>query len=370
MFIEEIYLLNNNIDMRMRDIILLFTLIFLANSVFAKDNTEINESFLELGHYIETLETNDEEEGTEELRNSEEESAFEQNALDDVYERYEQNAVELKLDNENTQVLDKINRTNIFNLRINEDKYNIESSIRNENMIWDSSQSFKSAFFTDTRHMAPIPSVINSSKLVSSDGGISASLGQTNLFDANGPSLLFIRANESTYNTGAVISLKGKFLNLSAGSFSSSYNHASSGGAILSTDYINLPFNAGSFCLGGGYFANEYDRYNKYTGGGFIEYKLKRLKLNAQIGESNYSNTVNYNTSLYFVPEFQLTNSLSLKTRFIRNISQSSMQDELVLTYRPNKNNNNLEFEINTSKLYTPNENINHRIKFSTSFKI
>lgn len=356
--------------MRMRNFIVLIILIFLTNPVLAKDDKGINGSFLELGRYIETLETNDEGTNVNQVINTEQEENFEQNAIEDISERYEQNAIELKLDNNNKQILDAINRPNIFNLRINEDKYNIESSIRNENMIWDSSQSFKSAFYSDSRHMAPIPSVINSSKLVSTDGRITASLGQTNLYDANGPSLLFIRANESTYNTGAVISYKGERLNLSVGSFSSSYSHASSGGAVLSTDYIKLPFNAGSFCLGGGYFANEYDKFNKYTSGGFIEYKLKRLKLNAQIGESNYSDTVNYNTSLYFIPEFKLTDSLFVKTRFIRNISQSTMQDELALTYRPNRNNNNFEFEINTSKLYTQNENINHRIKLSTSFRI
>ena len=45
------------------------------------------------------------------------------------------------------------------------DKYNIEENIRNENMIWDSSKLFTQAYINDSRHMAPIPSVINSSKI-------------------------------------------------------------------------------------------------------------------------------------------------------------------------------------------------------------
>ena len=271
----------------------------------------------------------------------------------------------------NDNVLEDVNNDRVFKLKVNETQYRIEQSIKAENMIWDGSKAFSQAFLNDTRHMAPIPGVVNSSKITADIGSsISAQLGQTFLFDVNGPSVLFVRANESTYNTGSIISYKGDSLNLSVGSFSSSYNHEASGGAILSSNSIFLPRNAGSFIIGGAYYSNEAQAVNKITGGGFIEYTYKRLKLNAQIGQSKFSNTQNYDTSLYFIPEFKISDSLYLKTRFIRNVSQNNMQDEIVLTYKPIKNKNNLEIELYATNQYTNNSSINQRLKLSTSFKI
>lgn len=326
-------------------------------------------SFIDLGKYVETLEINEKE--PQEIKKEEKDDTFEQEAILDVAKRYEKNAVELKLDEIDADALDIVNSERIFKLRVNETQYRIEQNIKTENMIWDSSKAFSQAFLTNSRQLAPMPSIINTSK-ISADvsPSLSASLGQTYLYDANGPSVLFVRTNESTYNTGSVISYKGEGLNLSVGSFSSSYNHAASGGAILSSNSINLPKNYGSFVLGGAYFANEEQDDNKTTGGAFAEYTFKRLKLNAQVGQSKFSNSADYDTSLYFIPELQLTNSLSLKTRFIRNVTQDTMQDELVLTYKPIKNSRNFEFEIYASNQYTNTTDIKQRIKFSTSFRI
>ena len=363
------FFLHKNIVMkRIFLILVLFLCSIQCNYAKNAEKLDVNSSgFMDLGRYIETFETNEEE--TSEIIKTEDETSFEEEAFEDVYKRYENNAIVLQLDDNSDEVLQMLNKDRIFNLRVNEDKFNIENNIKAENMIWDSSKTFTQAFLNNTLHLAPIPSVVNSSQIRASvNPKLSASLGQSTLYDANGVSVLFIRANESTYNTGSVISYKGDGLNLSVGSFSSSYNHASSGGAILSTNPIKLPYNTGSFIFGGGYFANEALDYDKSTGGGFIEYSYKRLKLNAQIGESKYSNSSDYYTSLYLIPEFKLTDTLYLKTRFIRNVTQETMQDELALTYSP-KSNNNVEFEINTSNQYTQNDNINRRIKFSTSFK-
>ena len=248
---------------------------------------------------------------------------------------------------------------------------NIEQNIKTENMIWDTSKGFRNAVYSDSRHLAPIPSVINSSFVEAKvSPSVSAYVGQKNLYNANTPSLLFIRANESTYNTGSVISYNSELLNISIGSYSSSYNHTASGGATLALKPLKLPFNTGSLTFGGGCFQNEQAYDYKTTGGLFGEYAYKRLKLNAQVGQSAYSNSNVQETSLYFVPEVQLTNSVSLKTRLIRNVTRDINQDELVLTYTPKRNLNNLTLELNASNQYTPNSNIHQRFKFSTSFKI
>ena len=81
---------------------------------------------------------------------------------------------------------------------------------------------------------------------------------------------------------------------------------------ILSSNSIKLPYNIGSFVIGSAYFANEEQEDNKTTTGGFLEYSYKRLKLNAQIGESKYSGSNKFDTSIYLIPEFKISDSLYL----------------------------------------------------------
>ncbi len=351
----------------------IFLFNFIINPISAKEIEKLDvqsKSFIDLGRYVETLEIN-EKSNEDEVSETIQDDNFEEEAIIDVAKRYEANSVELNLDEIDDSALEDVNNDRVFKLKVNETQYRIEQSIKAENMIWDGSKAFSQAFLNDTRHMAPIPGVVNSSKITADIGSsISAQLGQTFLFDVNGPSVLFVRANESTYNTGSIISYKGDSLNLSVGSFSSSYNHEASGGAILSSNSIFLPRNAGSFIIGGAYYSNEAQAVNKITGGGFIEYTYKRLKLNAQIGQSKFSNSKDFDTSLYFIPEFKISDSLYLKTRFIRNVSQNTMQDELVLTYKPIKSKNNLEIELYATNQYTNNSAIKQRLKLSTTFRI
>lgn len=357
----------------MKKILFIFILLILVIPAYAKENEKLDvksQSFMDLGRYVETLEINEKTSECESEKSIQDDN-FEDEAIIDVAKRYEENSVELNLNDIDDTALDEVNSDRVFKLKVNETQYRIEQQIKAENMIWDSSKSFSQAFLNDTRHMAPIPGVVNSSKITASVGdSISAQLGQTFLYDANGPSVLFVRANESTYNTGSIISYKGDSLNLSVGSFSSSYNHEASGGAILSSNSILLPNNAGSFVVGGAYYSSEAQADNKITGGGFVEYTYKRLKLNAQVGQSKFSNAQNCDTSLYFIPEFKISDSLYLKTRFIRNVSQNNMQDEIVLTYKPIKSKNNLEIELYATNQYTNNSSIKQRLKLSTSFRI
>lgn len=322
---------------------------------------------MDLGRYIETLEINDEVPEVEQKKV--EEVNFEEKAIIDVSKRYEEQAVELKLDDVNDVALDDVNSDRVFKLRINENQYKIEQQIKADNMIWDGSKLFTQAFVYNSKKRSPIPGMsANLSAQISPD--VEATVGQTYLYDATGPSVLFVRANESKYNTGSVVSFKGDGLNLAVGSFSASYNHTHSGGAILTTDSISLPKNVGSFVLGGAYFANEELVNNRTTGGAFAEYTYKRLKFNAQFAQSKYSNDIDYDTSLYFMPELRLTDSISVKTRIIRNVTQNTMQDEFALSFKPKNNDRNFEFEVNATNKYNQVNAINQSIRLSTSFRI
>ncbi len=356
----------------MKKIIALLILVFYTSCTAAAVNRDGGaeiDNFSELGRFVRTLEANDDnmQDNTTENDNSN----FENEAIEDVLKFYDKNAVELKLDNVNDEAINAVNGSRIFRLKVNETQYHIENNIKSENMIWDGSKAFSQAFINNSRRLAPIPSVINSSKIDAKvSDRISASFGQTFLNNSIGTSVLFIRANESTYNTGSVLKYNSDKLNIAAGSFASSFNQASSGGVIISSGEMRLPVNTGSFMLGGAYMNNEQQNYNKNTGGFFAEYRYKRLKLNAQTALSRYTNSDTYNTSFYLIPELQITDSLSLKTRFIRNVTQDTMQDEFVLNFKPKKNNHNLELELSATNQYTDTSTIKQRIKFSTSFKI
>ena len=351
----------------MKKIICLFSIYLIFSSSGVCRNTENPNDFMELGKYKETFEIN---ESNDKIQTIEDDDEFEAEAITDIAKRYEQNAVELKLDDTDEDSLSDINSERLFKLRVNETQYKIEKNIKNENMIWDGSKAFSQAFYNNSRHMAPIPSVINSQNIEAKvSPSLSAKLGQTYLFDSFDSSVLFVRSNESTYNTGSVISYKGDSINIAAGSFSSSYNNAASGGAIIKSNPLLLS-KGGSLSLGSAIFSNEGQEFDKTTGGLFTEYKYKRLKLNTQVGHSRYSNSTVPETSLYFIPELRLTDSLYVKTRFIRNVTLNTMQDEMALTYKPKNNKNNLEFEINASNQYDQNSTIKQRLKLSTSFRI
>ena len=361
-------ILLQNYSMRRR-LLSILILIFICCPSFAKtDKLDVkSQSFMDLGKYIETLEINDETPVQE--QKTVDEKSFEEDAIIEISKRYEEQAVELKLDDINDGALEDINSDRIFKLRVNENQYRIEQTIKADNMIWDNSKLFTQAFSYNAKKRSPIPGMSsNLSAQVSPD--VEATIGQTYLYDSLGPSVLFVRSNESKYNTGSVVSYKGDGLNLAVGSFSASYNHSHSGGAILSTDDIYLPKNAGSLIFGGAYFANEELVNNKTTSGAFAEYTYKRLKLNAQVGQSKYSNTLDYDTSLYFMPELQVTDSLSIKTRIIRNVTRDIMQDELALSFKPKNNDRNFEFSVTATNKYNQMNTINQSIRLSTSFRI
>ncbi len=347
---------------------LIITLIYWICPTYAKDIQEDKnpQTFKDFSHYIETFEINEE---YNDVYLEEENKDFEQNAIKDISDRYEANAVELNLDNIDDDAIDSVNNK-VFKLQVNETQFNIENKIKAENMIWDSSKSFINANKA-TNKMPLIPDVVNSQSLnIKISPCLSASLGQSKLNDSLGTSVLFVKSNESKYNAGSVLSYKGNSINVSAGSFASSYDNHTSGGAMLSSNSINLPKKAGSFILGSAVYANEGLDCNKTSSGFFSEYSFKRLKLNVQVAQNHYSNANNTDTNLYFIPEYKLTDSLFVKTKLIRNVTQENLENELALTYKPKKSKNNLEFEINASRHYTQNEIINQKIKFSASFKI
>ena len=239
------------------------------------------------------------------------------------------------------------------------------------NMFWDMSRNFVNSYYNDPRNQRPMPVMFNSSYLKRSlDDKTTVSVGQSALSGFNDVKVGFVSSNETTFDNGAKIISNGKNVNMSVGVYNSTLNNNFSGGAVLSSKPVVIPGIRGSFVLGGGYYSNEMTSDNKKTGGVFGEYRLNRLKLNAQAAKSKYSSTENLETSLYFTPEFQLTDSISIKTRIVKNISQDRNQDEIGLSYKPKNNPRDFEFEINAANSYSNDSSGNSKFRFSAKFKI
>lgn len=246
------------------------------------------------------------------------------------------------------------------------------NDVKAVNTFWDKSKNFSYTYYQDVKNISPMPSLFNTSYLVSKiNSQTKAYVGQSTLSDFNDIPVFFVRANETNFDNGFKLVSNANNFNVSVGAFNSTLNNRLSGGAVISTKSINISNIAGNFVLGGGYYSNELDNDNKNTGGLFAEYRYKRLKLNVQGAKSKYANSPNLETGLYFTPEIKLTDSLSLRTRYIKNIAQNTDQGLIGLSYKPVKNNSrDFEFSINAANNYTLSVPTSQMFTFSTKFKI
>lgn len=293
--------------------------------------------------------------------------------IENVEEKYKEYTV--KLDDSSSSASRGANTSGaLFILGAEKVQYKnpYEDEIQANNMFWDKSNNFRNIYFQDYKNISPMPMLINASYLVNSiDSKTKVFVGQSSLSDFNDTPVYFVRANETTFDNGFKIATSTKNLNLSAGSYNSTLNNRLSGGAVVSTNPFKIPKINGSFVVGSGYYSNELDNDNKNTGGLFGEYRYKRLKLNAQAAKSKYANSSDLETGLYFTPEFQLTDSISIKTRFVKNITQDTNQDEIGLSYKPKKHNSrDFEFEINAANTRSQDSLDKQRVRFTAKFKI
>ena len=288
----------------------------------------------------------------------------------DIIKKYESGTIELKLSAKTHEEIFTERSQKIFKLEA--EKYTDLDNIYTENMIWDTSKNFRNIFYQDYKNQIPMPSIINSVSLKTNlDDDTTVYVGQVPLSSFGGTTVDFIRSITTTYDYGAKLYRKGEKINISAGAYNSTLQNNISGGAIISSNAINIPHIKGGFVFGGGLYTNETIKGNRNTGGLFAQYSLNRLKLNTQISQNQYSTQEGLETGFYIVPEFKLTDSLSLKTRFVKNISLNTNQDEIGLSYKPQKNNpRDFQFEVYATNTNTDKDTTQQRIRFNAQFKL
>lgn len=240
------------------------------------------------------------------------------------------------------------------------------------NMFWYKSKNFTNTYYQDYKNTLPLPVLFNSSYIMNQmDENTKVYVGQSSLSGFKDVSIGFMRGSETNYDNGAKIVTGNDKMNFTAGVYDSTLNHTLSGGAAISSTPIKIRRIKGSFIFGGGYYTNELDNNNKNSGGIFGQYRLNRLKLNLQASKSKYVNSENIDTSLYFSPEFQLTDSISIKTRFITNITQEVNQNEIGLSYKPKKNNlRDLEIEFNAANPSSGVDANKPKFRFMAKFRV
>lgn len=240
------------------------------------------------------------------------------------------------------------------------------------NMFWYDSKNFINTYYQDFRNTLPLPVLFNSAYIMNQMGeNTKVSVGQSSLSGFKDISIGFMRDNETRYDNGAKIVTGNDKINFTAGVYDSTLDHNLSGGLAISSAPIKVRNIKGSFVVGGGYYTNEMDVNNKNSAGIFGQYRLNRLRLNLQAAKSKYANSDNIDTSLYFSPELQLTNSLSVKTRFITNLSQETSQNEIGLSYKPKRANlRDLELEFNAANACSGPDTNKPKFRFMAKFRV
>lgn len=247
-----------------------------------------------------------------------------------------------------------------------------KNEIGADNMFWYDSNNFRNTYYQNEKNTSPMPIMFNNSYVSNKMGkNTMVYVGQNSLGAFKDQSVGFIRANETTYDNGAKIITGTDKVNFTAGIYDSTLNHNLSGGAALSSKPIRLKKVKGSFVFGGGYYTNELDYDNKNTAGIFGQYRLQRFKLTLQAAKSKYSDSNGLENSLYFTPEYQLTDSLSIRTRFVKNIAQNVDQNEIGLSYKPKKYNpRDFELEFNAANTYEYDQAGKPKFRFFARFKV
>lgn len=243
------------------------------------------------------------------------------------------------------------------------------------NAIWDGSDNFRTSFLTVPSMVETAPSIIHAAHYrFRPDENTSVYWGHASLSSFNDISVGFIGKLESSYDSGMKIETKLGKLNVGAAIYDSLETHNPAGGIVVSSDELKIAKMKGSFVFGGGVYTNEAgnDADSTNAVGLFTKYKSGRFSLGAQIAKNQYSSSEgDYGTSVYFYPEYKLTNSLSFKSKIASHLDQNYMQEEIGLTFKPYKNNpNDFSVSLNTV-LYNGEGTTNkQRFKLSTEFKL
>lgn len=240
--------------------------------------------------------------------------------------------------------------------------------------IWDNSENFRTLYRTVPSMMETAPSIIHAANYkFSSDEQTSVYWGHSSLSSSSGESLGFISKLESSYDSGMKIATKAGRLNISAGIYNSLETNNPSGGIVISSDDLKIKHLKGTFNIGGGFYANEYENNASANSGGiFARYTQGRFSLGVQAGSTQYSDSSSkYGTSFYIMPSYKLTDTISLKSKIAGHLEESSMQEEFGITYKPFKyNSNDFSVSLNTTFKNGRNSENKQTFEVKTEFKL
>lgn len=240
--------------------------------------------------------------------------------------------------------------------------------------IWDNSDNFRTIYRTLPSMMQTAPSIIHSAnyKFVT-DEDTSVYWGHSSLSSFDDISVGFIGKLESSYDSGLKIRTKIGNMNISAGIYDSLETGNPSGGVIISSEELKTKYFKGTFKFGGGVYTNEYGESSSANSGGlFAKYTQGKFILGVQAGKTQYADgRGSYGTSLYVNPSYQLTRSVSIKSKIASHLDRNYMEEELGVTYKPFKYNpNDFSVSLNTSLKNGVGTDNKQTFELKTEFKL
>lgn len=292
------------------------------------------------------------------------------------YEEYEEYVVYTDndtIEEENAIVLEPSNNQTSKPLKAVVEKNYTHNTIEAYNTYWDNSDNFRTLYLSNPSMMLKmVPSVIHAAQYkFQTDENTTVHWGHAALSSQDGISVGFVGKLESDYDSGLKINTKLGKVNVSSAIYESLETHNPSGGVVISTDEIAFKNIKGTFRFGGGFYSNQNtdEKDSIQARGLFSKYNLGRFTLGAQIGENQYNKSQGkYGTSLYLYPELQLTQSLSLTSKFASHFDQKYSQKVIGLTYKPFKNNPN-DFSLNVKATLYEGEGTKDKQRFELSTK-
>lgn len=99
----------------------------------------------------------------------------------------------------------------------------------------------------------------------------------------------------------------------------------------------------------------------------YTEYMHSNFSLKSSFTQSATSSLQN---NFKFEPQFKLTDTIFLNTRYSKNLNTETQQGTMGLCFKPKKNANDLLFELGASSYFDGNRDIRQKIEVTTKFKI
>lgn len=256
--------------------------------------------------------------------------------------------------------------------KLSAEKEGKPSYVKNTGQIWSEDKLFHHAYYADEANLRVIPSYgsLNSYITRQLDGNTSVMIGQDGISEVGGTALNFFKVNNSYYASGARMDGATKNLNYTVGAFNETDTTNQYMAAAMISKPKHILNSKGTYSFGAGVITNIKSAENKNTAGIFSQYNRGKFSLGAQFAQSSYTeNSKPISNTLHMMPQFNVNQHLTLKSKIVKDMDIDEIQGEVGITIKPLKDTDVLSFELTATNYQSQSVITRQRLKFSTSFR-